>query len=115
MSDERRARSIEGVSAYFETLGASVERTSAGHQNNEDLFPQVASRVLAETPVPDDADAVGVLNFVTSCRRLVPQERLGFGDPPVTLYRGRDFYISALYWLEGTTNIHQHGFAGAFR
>src|SRR5262249_38085080 len=52
---------------------------------------------------------------LTSSPDMVPQEKLGFGQPPVTLYRARDFYISALYWLEGTTDIHEHGFSGAFR
>jgi hypothetical protein len=33
----------------------------------------------------------------------------------VTLFRSEHFYIAALYWLDGTTDIHQHGFAGAFR
>jgi hypothetical protein len=59
--------------------------------------------------------ALGILEYLTSRRRLVPQEPLGFGEPPITVYRGRDFYISALYWLDGTTSIHQHGFSGAFR
>ena len=31
------------------------------------------------------------------------------------MYRGRGFYIDVLFWLDGTTNIHQHGFWGAFQ
>lgn len=38
-----------------------------------------------------------------------------FGQPPVTLFRTPRFYISALFWLDGTTAIHDHGFSGAFQ
>jgi hypothetical protein len=38
-----------------------------------------------------------------------------FGEPPITLYRGRRFYIEALFWLDGTPAIHQHAFSGAFQ
>jgi len=109
------ARSLDGVGAYFETLGRCVEQSWKAQNNNEEIFPEVAARALTETPVPDDADAVGVLQFLMTRRQLVRQEEYGFGNPPVTLYRGRDFYISALYWLDGTTTIHQHMFSGAFR
>ncbi|MDQ4145922.1 MAG: hypothetical protein M3198_19680 [Actinomycetota bacterium] len=112
---ERPVRSAAAIEAYFDSLGRGVEGAWAGYHNNEAHFPEVATRVLAETPVPPDADAVGVLQFLTSRHRLVPQEVYGFGEPPVTLYRGRDFRISALYWLDGTTAIHQHSFSGAFR
>jgi hypothetical protein len=36
-------------------------------------------------------------------RKLVDQSSLteAFGEPPVTLYRERDFYIEALFWHTG--------------
>jgi len=108
-------RSLDAVGAYFDQLGRAVERSWATQNNNEETFPAVAAQILKETPIPRDADAVGVLQFLMTRRQLVRQEEYGFGDPPVTLYRGRDFYISALYWLDGTTTIHQHMFSGAFR
>lgn len=108
-------RSPEAVEAYFEALGRSVEQGWSYRGNNEEHFPEVAARVLAEMPVPEEVDAVGVLQYLLTRRRLLPQEKLGFGEPPVTVYRSRDFYISVLYWLDGTTSIHQHMFSGAFR
>lgn len=110
-----RTRSLDAIGRYFEALGQGVERKWATRRNNEEFFPAVAGEVLAETPVPPDADAIGILEFLTSRHRLVPQEDFGFGEPPVTLYRSRDFRISALYWLDGTTSVHQHKFSGAFR
>lgn len=115
MDDQRSPRSAEVIGSYFDCLGRAVEQTWAAHRNNEDHFPGVAAGVLTEMPVPNDVDAIGVLEFLTSRHRLVPQEELGFGEPPVTLYRARDFRISALYWLDGSTTVHQHMFSGAFR
>jgi len=45
---------------------------------------------------------------------LPRQGALGFGQPPVNLYRDDWLYIEALFWLHGTTTIHQHAFSGAF-
>ena len=30
----------------------------------------------------------------------------------ITLWRSWDTSVSALFWLDGTTSIHQHGFSG---
>ena len=35
-----------------------------------------------------------------------------FGNPPVTLFAGLRFHIDVYFWLDGTTEIHQHAFAG---
>jgi hypothetical protein len=44
-----------------------------------------------------------------------PDPLARFGQPPVTLFRSRRFYIDALFWVDGTTTIHDHGFSGAFQ
>jgi hypothetical protein len=38
-----------------------------------------------------------------------------FGQPRVTVYNGNHFFIDLLFWADGTTSIHQHGFSGAFQ
>jgi hypothetical protein len=38
-----------------------------------------------------------------------------FGQPPVTVYRSPRFIIDTLFWLDGTTSIHDHGFSGGFQ
>jgi predicted metal-dependent enzyme (double-stranded beta helix superfamily) len=45
-------------------------------------------------------------------QQLDPDSR--FGDPAVTLYRGRDFVIDAYFWLDPRTGIHNHSFSGVF-
>jgi hypothetical protein len=37
------------------------------------------------------------------------------GSPPLTVFSGERFFIEALFWLEGETAVHQHGFSGAFQ
>src|SRR5262249_25124801 len=37
------------------------------------------------------------------------------GQPPVTLFRARRFYVDALFWVDGTTTIHDQAFAGSFQ
>jgi len=51
-------------------------------------------------------------------RADLPQQadpKARFGQPPVTLFRSRRFYIDVLFWVDGTTTIHDHGFSGAFQ
>jgi hypothetical protein len=37
-----------------------------------------------------------------------------FGEPEIVAYSHPRFYIQLLFWLDGTTAIHQHEFSGAF-
>jgi hypothetical protein len=102
---------------YFAALGSTIERAWARHNCNEDDFPSVAEKALRELEVPPDLDAAAILRSVVIAPHLPNQEdRDGlFGQPPLTVYRGRGFYIAALFWFDGTTTIHEHGFSGAFR
>ena len=38
-----------------------------------------------------------------------------FSNLPITMFSSTRFYIDVYFWLDGTTTIHQHGFAGAFQ
>ena len=42
------------------------------------------------------------------------QSSSGFGQPELIVHDNPKFYIQALFWMDGTTDIHQHGFSGAF-
>lgn len=43
------------------------------------------------------------------------KHRVRFGQPAILVARRERFYLEALFWLEATTSIHQHGFSGAFQ
>jgi len=42
------------------------------------------------------------------------QTSSGFGQPELVVFEDPRFYIQVLFWLDGTTQIHQHEFSGAF-
>jgi hypothetical protein len=103
---------------YFQSLGRETERRLATGHVDRDGFADLAAAVLREVPPPADFDWTTLLQDVVAGRELLPaQEDPGatFGEPPLTLFRSDEFFVSALYWLDGTTSIHQHSFSGAFR
>jgi len=105
------------VEDYFANLGMAIERTWSDDHGDEDGFPAIASRALADHDPPPEMDERALLRHTAGVGSLVHQEdpEAGFGQPPITLFRSRDFFIAALVWLDGTTTIHEHGFSGALR
>lgn len=109
---------ISGVlGAYVADLGQAIEQAWAARGDHVAAFPEVAAKCLQDVEIPEALDAASILRSVAMTPHLVRQEdpRGLFGDPPLTLWRSREFFVSALFWLDGTTSIHQHAFSGAFR
>ena len=80
------------------------------------LFCGDRYRVLeARTPAAQFS-TTAIAEYVLDNPGLPEQTRLDkdFGQPSVTLYRDARFHIDVLFWLAGSTAIHQHQFAGAF-
>lgn len=65
--------------------------------------------------MPADVNAGSILHAVAAAPHLLEQEdrRSTFGRPPITLWRNRDFYVAALFWLDGTTT-YSRSRAGRF-
>ena len=42
------------------------------------------------------------------------QTQSAFGQPEIVVFDDPRFYIQLLFWLDGTTDVHQHMFSGAF-
>lgn len=105
------------LGAYAAGLGQAIEDAWAARANHVAAFPEVATRCLEEVDVPEGLSPASILRTVAMTPHLVRQEdpRGVFGNPPLTLWRSRDFFVSALFWLDGTTSVHQHAFSGAFR
>jgi hypothetical protein len=101
----------------FAELGALIEHRWRDRNYNESLFPQLAAEALCEAKLSERIDPWEIVRWVHSTSSLPEQMDLDarFGDPPITLFVGNRFYIDAYYWLDGTTSIHQHSFAGAFQ
>jgi len=101
---------------FFQKLGSLVTRLWKDRNYNEEDFPEVASRGLSELPPDQHISFWDVAKWALTCERLPGQADLSakFGQPPLTVFGGRDFRIEVLFWVQGIPAIHQHGFSGAF-
>lgn len=101
----------------FRNLGAEIEETWRGQNYNEEVFPSIAADALRRADLPSKISAWEVIEWTLGQAELPPQKdpHANFGDPPITLFVGPRFYIDIYFWLEGTTQIHQHAFCGAFQ
>ena len=118
--DEMAAASSATVSVggeVFQALGAAIESRWRDQNYDEQAFPNIAAEQLAEAELNDRVTAWEAVRWVHSLPQLPIQHDVEgrFGNPPITLYSGRRFHIDIYFWVNGTTDIHQHGFHGAFQ
>jgi hypothetical protein len=109
--------SIQGRSAmkFFEQLGTLVGRLWKERDWDEAEFPAAASYALAELPPSEFVSIWDTVKWTfTDPLPLQFDINASFGQPPLTVYSGRDFYIDVLFWVQGLTAIHRHSFSGAF-
>ncbi len=101
----------------FVELGDAVELAWERAHHAEDAFTQIAAEQLAAANLPGQVSATDVLRWGLTTRALPAQHDVDatFGQPPLTVFAGRRFAIMVLFWLDGTTTIHQHSFSGAFQ
>jgi hypothetical protein len=101
---------------FFQRLGSLVGRLWKECNYNEEDFPEIASRGLSELPPHQHVSLWDVAKWALTAEQLPIQADLGakFGQPPLTVYTGRDFRIEVLFWVQGIPAIHQHSFSGAF-
>lgn len=101
---------------FFNSLGDLVERFWAQRNYDEAAFPEVATAAFAEAPPCEHVSFYDCAKMGLLHDPLLPQQDLDakFGQPPLTVYWGREFRIELLFWVEGIPGIHQHGFSGAF-
>jgi hypothetical protein len=102
---------------YFSALGQSVSATWSRLGRQSAGLVDAAEQALTAVDVPEGLDALTFLSWAASTSQLPRQSAPNdvFGQPPLILHREQDFFVQALTWMDGTTSIHQHGFAGAFR
>jgi hypothetical protein len=101
---------------FFHELGlATLERWRRA-DFDELAFPAIAASMLTESPPSAHVDPIDVVRWVHEATVLVPQVDLdaSFGQPPLTVFHCERFRIDVLFWIDGTTHLHHHAFAGAF-
>ena len=102
---------------FSQDLGSLVEGRWKDVNYEEEAFPEIAARALAETDPNRTQDPWEVIRWLYTTPELPKQRDVDghFGNPPITLYCTDKFHIDIYYWLDGTTGIHQHAFSGAFQ
>ncbi|AVP96096.1 hypothetical protein C7S18_02305 [Ahniella affigens] len=105
------------VERFFQQLGDAIA-AELGHER-EDIYARledVAIQFLEQYCPAKHISHDDLIDYVLTARKLPFQIDLEakFAEPPLSLYHGKHFDISALTWLDGTTSIHQHSFCGAF-
>jgi hypothetical protein len=101
---------------FFRELGLTILDRWRRADFDALAFPDVAAGALRDRPPSDHVDPMDVVRWVHETPILVRQTDLTarFGQPPVTVFHCESFYIHVLFWVDGTTSVHQHGFSGAF-
>lgn len=100
---------------YFEDLGRNLDTAWSKLGRDEAVFADLAVEHLAASPPAENTSAEEIIAWFFSPFHA-PEQPAGtdFGQPPIKLFQGHGFYIEALFWMEASTAIHQHGFSGAF-
>lgn len=104
----------EHMDPFFEQLGRTVQERWERADFASTRFPAIARAALEERPPVEHVDPAAFVREFLLHDAQPAQTRSGFGQPEVVVYAHPRFYIQALFWLDGTTDIHQHGFSGAF-
>ena len=101
---------------FFHLLGHAILDRWTRVNLDAYAFPDIASAALAERPPASHVDPLDVVRWVHDAPLLPPQADVttDFGQPPITVFHCEHFYIDVLFWVDGTTAIHQHRFSGAF-
>ena len=102
--------------APIRELGGELEQRWGAAGFDLTAFPDLCADRLETARLHARIDPAEIVRAVF--RRDLPQQfdpKAGFGQPPVTLFRADRFFIDALFWVDGTTTIHDHSFSGAFQ
>ena len=101
---------------FFQTLEKAILDRWRAREFDHLSLPQVAAETMRELPPSEHVRPADLLRWVQTSAQLPPQFDLQgtFGQPPITVSGPGRIIIQALFWVDGTTSIHQHSFSGAF-
>jgi len=98
----------------FECLGNKIAKEWMQKNSQEEAFAEIATAQLAESNILTTVAPEEIVSWLMKPEHVLEQKVSQFGQPPVRVYTGDNFYIEALFWIDGTTSIHEHAFSGAF-
>jgi hypothetical protein len=103
---------------FFNQLGTLVHDRWRSKNFDETAFAEVATGALGDLPPVGAVDVADIVRWAVLSDSIAPQQHdtdFGQHEPePLCVYKNDLFHIEVLFWLDGTTAIHQHGFSGAF-
>lgn len=102
------------MNPYFETLGRTVLERWKRLNFSLGEFPEIARTAINENPPSGNVDLDNLIQEFLFSDDQPFQSQSGFGQPELIAFNDSRFYIQILFWMEGTTDIHQHEFSGAF-
>jgi hypothetical protein len=108
--EQRVARFVHDLATRIAERWAMVDHVSSA-------FAEIAGTALRELSPSDFPTRSELVQWALDVERLPEQYDVeaAFGQPPLNLYADERFVVTALFWLDGTTTVHQHAFSGAFR
>lgn len=102
------------MDAFFVDLGRRVRERWQAADFSLAAFPDIAQAALEENPPATRVDLTALTRAFLRDDEQPFQTASGFGQPELVVFDDPRFYIQLLFWLDGTTQIHQHEFSGAF-
>lgn len=102
------------MNSYFEKLGRTVLDRWKQQNFSLEAFPELARIAMDEAPPSENVDLEELVQEFLANDNQPIQGQSGFGQPELLAFNDSRFYIQILFWMEGTTDIHQHEFSGAF-
>jgi hypothetical protein len=102
------------MDAFFKGLGGNVLARWKRENFSLAKFPEIARAALDERPPANHVDLPSLMRDFLLHEEHPVQTDSSFGEPEIVAYSHPRFYIQLLFWLDGTTAIHQHEFSGAF-
>lgn len=102
------------MNAFFNDLGRQVLAQWKQVNFSLEKFPAIARKALEARPPSKHVALAELMREYLLNDEQPLQSMSGFGQPELIAYEHPRFYIQLLFWLDGTTDIHQHEFSGAF-
>lgn len=102
------------MEAFFKELGDTVLKQWKQENFSLAKFPAIAVAALEAKPPAKKVKLVPLMHDFLLNDSQPNQTDSPFGEPELIVYSHPRFYIQLLFWLDGTTAIHQHEFSGAF-
>lgn len=97
-------------------LGEEIERRWSARNYELQSFPKLCADEMQTARLSRKVTGDDIADWaITSQLPLQCDPKAKFGQPPLTIFRTRRFHVDVLFWVDGTTAIHDHGFSGAFQ